>query len=83
MKRFIVALAIMIGTVFVFMLDVYSHNKLKSKYNYVPSKALVYIVNEDWEVIRFADTEEEIPTYMKRQMDLICEIDSVKYYLVD
>ena len=83
MKRFLVALAIMIGTVFVFMLDVYSHNKLKSKYNYVPSTTKVYVYNSEYGLIRFSDTEEEIPSYMKAQMDFVFEMDSVKYFLVD
>lgn len=81
MKRFIVALTIMIGMVFVFMFDGFSN--IESKYNYTPIGERVYVMNSDMELIRFADTEEEIPVYMKRHMDLICEIDSVKYYLVD
>ena len=81
MKRFIIALIVMVGTVFIFMFDGFSN--IESKYNYTPTKAMVYVLNSDMELIRFADTEEEIPIYMKHQMDLICEIDSVKYFLVD
>ena len=81
MKRFITALTIMIGTVFIFMFEGYSN--IESKYNYEPIGERIYVLNSDMELIRFADTEEEIPSYMKHQMDLICEIDSVKYYLVD
>ena len=81
MKRFLVALTIMIGMVFVFMFDGFSN--ITSKYDHVPVGERIYVVNSDWDVIRFADTEEEIPTYMKHKMDFICQIDSVKYYLVD
>ena len=71
----------MIGTVFVFMFDGYSN--IESSYDYIPIGERVYVLNSDMDLIRFADTEEEIPSYMKHKMDLICEIDSVKYYLVD
>ena len=81
MKRFLVALTIMIGSVFIFMFDGFSN--IESRYDYVPIGERVYVVNSDMELIRFADTEEEIPVYMKHKMDLICEIDSVKYFLVD
>lgn len=81
MKRFIVALAIMISTVFVFMFDGFSN--IESRYIYTPAKTCIYIFNNDMGLIRFANCEEDVPTYMLRQMDLICEIDSVKYYLVD
>ncbi len=81
MKRFLVALTIMIGTVFVFTFDGFS--TVESKYNYVPAKPAIYVVNSDMEVIRFANKGEEVPSYMRHKMDFICEIDSVKYYLVD
>ena len=81
MKRFIVALMIMIGSVFVFMFDGFS--SIESRYDYIPVGERVYVLNSDMRLIRFADSEDEIPSYMKNQMDLICEIDSVKYYLVD
>ena len=81
MKRFLIALTIMIGTVFVFMFDGFSN--IESRYDYVPPPTSVYVVNSDLDVIRFANKGDEIPAYMKHKMDLICEIDSVKYYLVD
>ena len=81
MKRFIIALTIMIGSLFVFMFNGYSN--IESNYDYIPMKPSIYVFNSEYGLIRFADTEEEIPFYMKHTMDLICEIDSVKYYLVD
>jgi hypothetical protein len=81
MKRFIVALTIMIGMIFVFMFDGFSN--IESKYDYTPIGERVYIINSDMELIRFSDTEEEIPSYMKHQMDFLFKIDSVKYYMVD
>ena len=81
MKRFLVALTIMIGSVFVFMFDGFSN--IESRYNYIPPTTSVYVVNSDLDIIRFANKGEEIPSYMERQMDFLCEIDSIKYYLVD
>jgi hypothetical protein len=81
MKRFLVALTIMIGSVFVFMFEGFSN--IESKFDYVPPITKVYVYNAEMGLIRFAETEEEIPQYMKAQMDLLCEIDSVKYYLVN
>jgi hypothetical protein len=81
MKRFIIALTIMIGSIFIFMFDGFSN--IKSRYDYTSMKPRIFVYNSDFGLIRFADTEEEIPIYMKHKMDLICEIDSVKYYLVD
>ena len=81
MKRFLVALTIMIGTVFVFMFDGFSN--IESRYDYRSARPSVYVVNGDMELIRFANKGDKIPTYMERQMDFLCEIDSIKYYLVD
>lgn len=81
MKRFLVALTIMIGFVFIFMFDGYSN--IKSRFNFAEPITKVYIYNQEMGLIRFAETEEEIPAYIKRHMDLICEIDGIKYFLVD
>jgi len=81
MKRFIVALTIMIGSVFLFMFDGFSN--IESVFDYQPPITKVYVYNQDMGLIRFAQTVEEIPVYMKAKMDLLCEIDGIKYYLVD
>lgn len=81
MKKFIVVLTIIMFTMFIFMFDSFSN--IESRYDFIPIKPSIYIYNSDFGLIRFANREEEIPIYMKYKMDLICEIDSVKYYLVD
>ena len=63
------------------MFEAYSN--IESRYDYTPMKPCIYIFNGDMGLIRFANCEEDVPLYMLRQMDLICEIDSMKYYLVD
>lgn len=80
MKKLIIALLIMIGVLFV---RYFAFSNVNTKFNYSEPITKVYVYNEDMGLIRFADTEEEIPTYMKRQMDLLCEIDGIKYYLVN
>ena len=80
MKRFIVALSIMIGILFITM---FGYPNIESALKLVDPVTKVYVYNDDMGLIRFAQTEEEIPTHIKRQMDLLCEIDGIKYYWMD
>ena len=80
MKRFIIALTIMIGSIFV---GYNGYSTVEDALKNIQPITKVYVYNQDMGLIRFAQTEEEIPHYMKHQMDLICEIDGIKYYLVD
>ena len=61
MKKFIVAIMIMIGIVFV---GYNAYSTIESAYDYVPEKPCIYILNSNMELIRFANYNEEVPTYM-------------------
>ena len=80
MKRFIVALSVMIGILFITLVG---FPNIETTFEHIKPITKVYVYNNDMGLIRFADTEEEIPEYMKRQMDLLCEIDGIKYYYLD
>jgi len=76
MKRFIVAVFLIILGVGAITYKVYPDQNHAS----TPK---VFVYNEEYGLIRFADSEEEIPSYMERQMDLVMECDSIKYYILN
>jgi predicted small integral membrane protein len=81
MKRLIVSLLIMFAGVFLYSNVCFSD--IETNFDFLEPVTKVYVYNENMGLIRFATNEQEIPEYMKRQMDLLCEIDGIKYYLID
>jgi len=81
MKRFIIAIIIMFFGVVIFGFNCYSN--IESKFNFKPVKNQIYVYNKDMGLIRFAKSEDEIPLYIKRQMDLVMKSDSIKYYIIN
>jgi hypothetical protein len=81
LKRFLMVLALVILSIFAFQRV--GGEPIPMTYDFKPDSTSVVLVDKGMKTIRISEDVLDMDLRLKRTIDFICEIDGVKYYMLN